>query len=78
MFEVIYRFTGTRDNIKDLQCGVFDTIEAAKEYILEQFDDLIASTTDDETGQVMVEEDGWYEKFILDKYKIRQVEVTLN
>lgn len=57
---------------------MFDTIEAAKEYILEQFDDLIADTTDDETGQVMVSEEGWYEKFILDKYKIRQVEVTLN
>ena len=85
MFEVIYRFTdvnfgesGRREDIKDLQCGVFDTIEAAKEYILEQFDDLIADTTDDETGQVMVEEEGWYENFILDKYKIRQVEVTLN
>ena len=78
MFEVIYRFTGTRENIKDLSCGVFDTVGAAKEYILEQFDDLIADTTDDETGQVMVSEEGWYEKFILDKYKIRQVEVTLN
>lgn len=78
MFEVIYRFTDIRENIKDLQCDVFDTIEAAKEYILEQFDDLIADTTDDETGQVMVSEEGWYEKFILDKYKIRQVEVTLN
>ena len=78
MFEVIYRFTDIRENIKDLQCGVFDTTEAAKEYILEQFDDLIADTTDDETGQVMVSEEGWYEKFILDKYKIRQVEVTLN
>ena len=55
-----------------------NTIEAAKEYILEQFDDLIASTTDDETGQVMVEEEGWYENFILDKYEIRQMEVTLN
>jgi len=78
MFEVIYRFTDIRENIKDLQCGVFDTIEAAKEYILEQFDNLVADTTDDETGQVMVEEEGWYENFILDKYEIRQMEVTLN
>lgn len=78
MFEVIYRFTDIRENIEDLKCGVFDTIEAAREYILEQFDDLIADTTDDETGQVMVEEEGWYENFILDKYEIRQMEVTLN
>ena len=81
MFEVIYRFTAfgpRRETIKYVQCGVFDTIEAAKEYILEQFDDLVADTTDDETGQVMVEEEGWYENFILDKYEIRQVEVTLN
>lgn len=78
MFEVIYRSTDILENIKDIQCGVFDTIEAAKEYILEQFDDLIADTTDDETGQVMVEEEGWYENFILDKYEIRQMEVTLN
>jgi len=80
MFEVIYRFNDLyrREDIKDLQCGVFDTIEAAKEYILEQFDDLVADTTDDETGQVMVEEEGWYENFILDKYEIRQMEVTLN
>ena len=78
MFEVIYRFTDIRENVQDLQCGVFDTIEAAKEYILEQFDDLIADTTDDETGQVIVEEEGWYENFILDKYEIRQMEVTLN
>ncbi len=83
MFEVIYRFTditfgARRENIKDVQCGVFDTIEAAKEYILEQFDELIADTTDDQTGQVIVEEDGWYENHILDKYEIRQMEVTLN
>ena len=83
MFEVIYRFTDItfgprRENIKDVQCGVFDTIEAAKEYILEQFDDLIADTTDDQTGQVIVEEEGWYENFILDKYEIRKVEVTVN
>ena len=78
MFEVIYRFTGTRDNIKDLQCGVFDTIEAAKEYILEQFDRLVEDTTDWETGKGMVESEDWYENFILDKYEIRQMEVTLN
>ena len=74
MFEVIYRFTDItfgprRENIKDVQCGVFDTIEAAKEYILEQFDELIADTTDDQTG---------HENHILDKYEIRQMEVTLN
>jgi len=85
MFEVIYRFTdvnfdesGRREDIKDLQCGVFDTIEAAKEYILEQFDNLVADTTDDQTGQVIIDEDGWYENHILDKYEIRQMEVTLN
>ena len=54
------------------------TIEAAKEYILEQFDVLVEDTTNDETGQVMVEEEGWYENFILDKYEIRKMEVTLN
>lgn len=78
MFEVIYRFTNINEQFEDVQCDVFDTIEAAKEYILEQFDNLVADTTDDETGQVMVEEEGWYENFILDKYEIRQMEVTLN
>ncbi len=78
MFEVIYRFTNINEQFEDVQCDVFDTIEAAKEYILEQFDNLVADTTDDETGQVMVEEEGWYENFILDKYEIRKMEVTLN
>lgn len=78
MFEVIYRFTNINEQFEDVQCDVFDTIEAAKEYILEQFDNLVEDTTDDETGQVMVEEEGWYENFILDKYEIRQLEVTLN
>jgi hypothetical protein len=67
MFEVIYRFTNINEQFEDVQCDVFDTIEAAKEYILEQFDNLVADTTDDETGQVMVEEEG-----------IRKMEVTLN
>lgn len=78
MFEVIYRFTNINEQFEDVQCDVFDTIEAAKEYILEQFDNLVEDTTDDETGQVMVEEEGWYENFILDKYEIRKMEVTLN
>jgi CO dehydrogenase/acetyl-CoA synthase delta subunit len=78
MFEVIYRFTDIRENIKDVQCDVFDTIDAAREFILEQFDSLVEDTTDWETGEAMVEEDGWYENFILDKYEIRQMEVTLN
>jgi parvulin-like peptidyl-prolyl isomerase len=79
MFEVVYNFTFPESQpSKNVSCGVFDTFEAAKEYILEQFDDLIADTTDGETGQVMVEEEGWYENFILDKYEIRQVEVTVN
>ena len=78
MYEVIYRFTNINEQFEDVQCDVFDTIEAAKEYILEQFDNLVADTTDDETGQVMVEEEGWYENFILDKYEIRKMEVTLN
>jgi len=78
MFEVIYRFTNINEQFEDVQCDVFDTIEAAKEYILEQFDNLVEDTTDDETGQVMVEEEDWYENFILDKYEIRKMEVTLN
>ena len=78
MFEVIYRFTNINEQFEDVQCDVFDTIEEAREYILEQFDGLIEGTTDDETGQTMVEEEGWYENFILDKYEIRQLEVTLN
>ena len=78
MFEVIYRFTNIRENIKNVQCDVFDTIEAAREFILEQFDSLVEDTTDWETGEAMVEEDGWYENFILDKYEIRQMKVTLN
>jgi hypothetical protein len=79
MFEVVYNFTFPESQpTKNVQCGVFDTIEAAKEYILEQFDDLVAVNTDDETGQTMIEEEGWYENFILDKYEIRQVEVTFN
>jgi len=78
MFEVIYRFTNINEKFEEVQCDVFDTIEAAKEYILEQFDNLVEDTTDDETGQVMVEEEGWYENFILDKYEIRKMEVTLN
>ena len=78
MYEVIYRFTNLYGQHEDVQCDMFDTIEAAKEYILEQFDVLVADTTDDETGQVMVEEEGWYENFILDKYEIRKMEVTLN
>ena len=78
MYEVIYRFTNINEKFEDVQCDVFDTIEAAKEYILEQFDNLVEDTTDDETGQVMVEEEGWYENFILDKYEIRKMEVTLN
>jgi hypothetical protein len=79
MFEVIYRLTnptfGTNENV---QCGVFDSIETAKEHILEQFDSLVEDTTDWETGEAMVEEDGWYEKYILDRYEIRQMKVTLN
>jgi len=78
MFEVIYRFTNINEQFEDVQCDVFDTIEADKEYILEQFDNLVADTTDDKTGQTMVEEEGWYENFILDKYEIRKMEVTLN
>jgi len=81
MFEVIYRFTSfgpRRETIKYVQCGVFDTIEAAKEYILEQFDRLVEDTTDWETGKGMVESEDWYEKFILDKYEIRQMKVTVN
>ena len=78
MFEVIYRFTNINEQFEDVQCDVFDTIEEAREYILEQFDGLIEGTTDDETGQTMVEEEGWYENFILDKYEIRKMEVTLN
>ena len=74
MFEVIYRVTDIRENIKNVQCDVFDTIEAAREFILEQFDSLVEDTTDWD----MVEEDGWYENFILDKYEIRQMKVTLN
>ena len=46
MFEVIYRFTDIRENIKNVQCDVFDTIEAAREFILEQFDSLVEDTTD--------------------------------
>ncbi len=79
MFEVVYDFTFPESQpAENVQCGVFDTIEAAKEYILEQFDRLVEDTTDWETGEAMVEEDGWYEKYILDKYEIRQMEVTLN
>lgn len=78
MFEVIYRFTNINEKFEEVQCAVFDTIESAKEYILEQFDNLVADTTDDKTGQTMVEEEGWYENFILDKYEIRKMEVTLN
>ena len=78
MFEVIYRFTNINEQFEDVRCDVFDTIEEAREYILEQFDGLIEGTTDDETGKTMVEEEGWYENFILDKYEIRQLEVTLN
>jgi len=78
MFEVIYRFTNINEQFEDVRCDVFDTIEEAREYILEQFDGLIEGTTDDETGQTMVEEEGWYENFILDKYEIRKMEVTLN
>tara|TARA_A200000159_G_scaffold110675_1_gene103720 strand:- start:727 stop:963 length:237 start_codon:yes stop_codon:yes gene_type:complete len=78
MFEVIYRFGDIHENIKNVQCDVFDTIEAAREFILEQFDSLVEDTTDWETGKAMVEEDGWYENFILDKYEIRQMKVTLN
>ena len=77
MFEVIYNFTGNQlaDNV---QCGIFDTIEDAREYILDQFDRLVEDTTDWETGKGMVEEEGWYENFILDKYEIRRMEVTVN
>ena len=79
MFEVVYDFTFPESQpAENVQCGVFDTIEAAKEYILEQFDRLVEDTTDWETGEAMAEEDGWYEKYILDKYEIRQMEVTLN
>lgn len=78
MFEVIYRFTNLYGQHEDVQCDMFDTIEEAREYILEQFDGLIEGTTDDETGKTMVEEEGWYENFILDKYEIRKMEVTLN
>jgi hypothetical protein len=78
MYEVIYRFTNINEQFEDVQCDVFDTIEEAREYILEQFDGLVEGTTDDETGQTMVEEEGWYENFILDKYEIRKMEVTLN
>ena len=78
MYEVIYHFTNLYGQHEDVQCDMFDTIEAAKEYILEQFDVLVEDTTDDETGQVMVQEEGWYENFILDKYEIRKMEVTLN
>ena len=75
MFEVIYNFAGVAENV---QCGVFDTFEEARDYVLEQFDRLVEDTTNWETGKGMVEEEGWYENFILDKYEIRQVEVTLN
>ena len=78
MYEVIYRFENEMFKVEEFQCDVFDTIEEAREYILEQFDVLVEGTTDDETGQTMVEEEGWYENFILDKYEIRKMEVTLN
>jgi hypothetical protein len=79
MFEVVYNFTFPESQpTKNVPCGVFDTFEAAKEYILEQFDRLVEDTTDWETGKGMVEDESWYENFILDKYEIREVEVTVN
>ncbi len=78
MFEVIYRFTNINETLEDVQCDVFDTIEEAREYILVQYDRLVEDTTDWETGKGMVEEEGWYENFILDKYEIRKMEVTVN
>tara|TARA_E500000318_G_C3551008_1_gene208904 strand:+ start:908 stop:1141 length:234 start_codon:yes stop_codon:yes gene_type:complete len=77
MFEVIYNFTENQ-LANNVQCGIFDTIEDAREYILDQFDRLVEDTTDWETGKGMVEEESWYENFILDKYEIRRMEVTVN
>lgn len=77
MFEVVYNFTANQRGNR-VQCGVFDTFEEARDYVLEQFDRLVEDTTDWETGKGMVEDENWYENFILEKYLIRQTEVTVN
>ena len=54
MFEVVYNFTANQRGNR-VQCGVFDTFEEARDYVLEQFDRLVEDTTDWETGKGMLQ-----------------------